>query len=79
MRKAKQLLLVVLILAVVGVATLFMLENQQSVGLVVLGRTGPQLPVSVLIIVAFLAGMVVGPVLALLASMRRLRPPVKVI
>lgn len=73
MHKVKKLLLVALVLLVLVAGVVFMLENQQPVNIVVLGYTGPQLPVAVLIIAAFLAGMVVGPVLAALSSLRRRR------
>lgn len=73
MHKVKKLLLVALVLLVLVAGVVFMLENQQPVNIVVLGYTGPQLPVAVLIIAAFLAGMVVGPVLAAVASLRRRR------
>lgn len=73
MHKVRKLLLVALVLVVLVAAVVFVLENQQPVNIVVLGYTGPQLPVAVLIIVAFLAGMVLGPVLAALASLRRRR------
>ena len=49
------LLLVLAILA-------FTLENQQSVSLLFLGGAGPQLPVSLVIILALLIGMVIGPI-----------------
>lgn len=41
----------------------FMLENQQSVSLLFLGLTGPQLPVSILVVAAFLIGMIIGPII----------------
>ncbi|EJM19363.1 Protein of unknown function (DUF1049) [Pseudomonas sp. GM21] len=50
------LLLVLAILA-------FILENQQSVSLLFLGWAGPQLPVSLVIILALLIGMIMGPIL----------------
>jgi len=41
----------------------FVLENQQSISLMFLGWAGPQLPVSLVIVLALLFGMLVGPVL----------------
>jgi uncharacterized integral membrane protein len=41
----------------------FVLENQQSVSLLFLGFSGPQLPVSVVAVLALLMGMLIGPVL----------------
>jgi len=72
-RKLKKLLFVILVLVVLAVVVVFMLENQQPTALVVLGFTGPQLPVSVFVLAAFLCGLVIGPLLALLASLRRPR------
>jgi len=37
--------------------------NQQSISLMFLGWAGPQLPVSLVIVLALLFGMLVGPVL----------------
>jgi uncharacterized integral membrane protein len=50
------LLLVLVILA-------FVLENQQPISLMFLGLAGPQLPVSLVVVIALLAGMLVGPIL----------------
>nr|WP_222934911.1 lipopolysaccharide assembly protein LapA domain-containing protein [Pseudomonas koreensis] len=50
------MLLVLVVLA-------FVLENQQSISLMFLGLAGPQLPVSVVVVLALLAGMLIGPVL----------------
>jgi len=46
-------------LAILG----FVLENQQSVSLLFFGWVGPELPVSLLMILALLIGMVIGPIL----------------
>jgi uncharacterized integral membrane protein len=54
------------------------LENQQSVSLLFLGWAGPQLPVSLVVVLALLIGMVIGPIISWLlgrvtrASRRRL-------
>jgi len=63
MRNLMRVLLGVLILFLVLVILAFVLENQQSVTLFFLGWAGPQLPVSLVIVLALLAGMVVGPLL----------------
>ncbi|MDE1164239.1 MAG: DUF1049 domain-containing protein [Pseudomonas sp.] len=73
MRNFKKLLLVLIVLAVVAVALLFVLENQQGVALVFLGWAGPQLPVSVLVLGALLVGLAVGPVLGAIVVARRPR------
>jgi uncharacterized integral membrane protein len=63
MRNFKRILLGVFILLLVLVILAFVLENQQSVSLLFLGFSGPQLPVSVLTVLALLIGMMIGPVL----------------
>ena len=61
-----------LVLLIALLMLVFALENQQSVSLLFLGWAGPQLPVSLLIIIALLIGMLIGPALAwILASTSR--------
>lgn len=63
MRNLKRILLGVFLLLMVLIVLAFVLENQQSVSLLFLGFTGPQLPVSVVAVLALLIGMLIGPVL----------------
>ncbi|SDS60847.1 Protein of unknown function [Pseudomonas sp. Z003-0.4C(8344-21)] len=63
MRNLKRILLGVFILLLVLVVLAFVLENQQSVALLFLGLSGPQLPVSLIVVLALLIGMLIGPVL----------------
>ena len=63
MRNLKRILLGVFLLLMALVVLAFVLENQQSVSLLFLGFTGPQLPVSVVAVLALLIGMLIGPVL----------------
>lgn len=63
MRNLKRVLLGVFALLLVLVVLAFVLENQQSISLMFLGLAGPQLPVSVVVVLALLAGMLIGPVL----------------
>ncbi|MCI9873339.1 lipopolysaccharide assembly protein LapA domain-containing protein [Pseudomonas atacamensis] len=63
MRNLKRILLGVFLLLMVLVVLAFVLENQQSVSLLFLGFSGPQLPVSVVVVLALLIGMLIGPVL----------------
>lgn len=63
MRNFKRAFLGVFTLLLVLVILAFILENQQSVSLMFLGWTGPQLPLSLVVVMALLIGMVVGPVL----------------
>lgn len=61
MRNFKKLLLIVIVLVVVAVTLLFVLENRQAVALTFLGWSGPELPVAILVILAFLLGLIIGP------------------
>jgi putative membrane protein len=63
MRNLMRVLLGVLVLFLVLMILAFVLENQQSVTLSFLGWAGPQLPVSLVMVLALLAGMVIGPLL----------------
>ena len=63
MRNLKRILLGVFLLLTVLVVLAFVLENQQSVSLLFLGFSGPQLPVSVVVVLALLIGMLIGPIL----------------
>ncbi|WP_330206519.1 LapA family protein [Pseudomonas sp. AM14(2022)] len=63
MRNLKRMLLGVFILLLVLVILAFVLENQQSISLMFLGWAGPQLPVSLIMVIALLVGMLIGPVL----------------
>ncbi|MNG07791.1 Lipopolysaccharide assembly protein A [compost metagenome] len=63
MRNLKRILLAVFILLLILVILAFVLENQQSVSLLFLGWAGPQLPVSLMLVIALLIGMVIGPIL----------------
>ncbi|MDD0998614.1 LapA family protein [Pseudomonas sp. TNT2022 ID1044] len=63
MRNLKRIVLAVFILLLVLVILAFVLENQQSVSLLFLGLAGPQMPVSLLMVLALLVGMLIGPLL----------------
>ncbi|MDT3313299.1 lipopolysaccharide assembly protein LapA domain-containing protein [Pseudomonas sp. rhizo66] len=63
MRNLKRILLGVFLLLMVLIVLAFVLENQQSVSLLFLGFSGPQLPVSLVVVLALLLGMLIGPVL----------------
>jgi uncharacterized integral membrane protein len=51
----------------------FMLENQEAIGLQILGWSMPKLPVSLYMLLSLLIGLAVGPLLAWYASLRRSR------
>jgi uncharacterized integral membrane protein len=63
MRNLKRVLLGVFLLLLVLTILVFVLENQQSVSLMFLGWAGPQLPVSLVIVLALLIGLAIGPLL----------------
>jgi len=63
MRNFKRVLLALFVLLLVLAVLAFVLENQQSVSLLFFGLTGPQLPVSLLVVLALLVGMTIGPLL----------------
>ncbi|KAF2390996.1 MULTISPECIES: LapA family protein [Pseudomonas] len=64
MRSLKRVLLGVVLLLLILVVLAFVLENQQSVSLLFLGWAGPQLPVSLVMVLALLIGMLIGPILS---------------
>ncbi|MDL5598135.1 lipopolysaccharide assembly protein LapA domain-containing protein [Pseudomonas kribbensis] len=65
MRNLRRVLLGVFILLLVLAVLAFVLENQQSVSLLFLGWAGPELPVSLVVVLALLFGMFVGPIFGL--------------
>jgi putative membrane protein len=71
--KIKRLLLALVFLVLTVAVLLFVLENQDTVGLVFLGFSLPLLPVSALLIAALLVGLLFGPVVSLLVVKRRRR------
>ncbi|QOQ72920.1 LapA family protein [Pseudomonas poae] len=71
MRGIKRVFLVLAVLAVALVVLAFVLENQQGVSLSFLGWTTLQLPVAVYVVAALIVGLMVGPLLCVLASATR--------
>jgi uncharacterized integral membrane protein len=63
MRNLKRILLAVFMLLLILAVLAFVLENQQSVTLLFLGWAGPELPISLVMVLALLVGMVIGPIL----------------
>ena len=61
MRNLKRVLLAIFVLLLILAILAFVLENQQSVSLLFLGWAGPELPVSLVTVIALLVGMVIGP------------------
>ncbi len=73
MRNLKRVVLAVVVLAVAAVVLLFVLENQQSVALVLFGWAAPALPLSVVVLVALVGGLLVGPVMGACIGLRAKR------
>ncbi|MFJ7284450.1 lipopolysaccharide assembly protein LapA domain-containing protein [Pseudomonas sp. NPDC099000] len=63
MRNLKRVLLGMVVLLLILAVLAFVLENQQSVSLLFLGWSGPQLPVSLVMVLALLFGMLIGPII----------------
>ncbi|MGO4002606.1 lipopolysaccharide assembly protein LapA domain-containing protein [Pseudomonas fluorescens] len=63
MRSLMRVLLVVFVLLLALATILFVLENRQTVSLLFLGWVGPQIPLSVVLVLTLLTGMMIGPVL----------------
>ena len=73
MRSFKRVVLLIILLIVgLGVLT-FVLENQQDASLVFLGWSTPEMPVSIFMGLALVVGMLIGPLLNLLAGRYRAR------
>ncbi|MBP1147343.1 DUF1049 domain-containing protein [Pseudomonas congelans] len=75
MRIFKRVILIVAVLFVVLATTVFVLENRQSVAVTLFGWSAPQLPLALPVVLALLVGMVIGPILAWIASFRKKRTP----
>ncbi|MCP6699723.1 LapA family protein [Pseudomonas donghuensis] len=70
MRNIKRLLLALLVLVLAGLTLFFVLENQQTVSLVLFGWSSPALPLSVVVLLALIAGLLVGPLMAMCMGLR---------
>lgn len=73
MRNIKRLLAVLFVLVLAALVLFFVLENQQSVALVLFGWTAPAVPVAVLALVSLLVGLVIGPLLGSYVALRAKR------
>ncbi|MCG6574665.1 DUF1049 domain-containing protein [Pseudomonas sp. AF32] len=71
MRNFRRLAFVVAALFVALAIILFVLENNQPATLLFLGWPAPELPVSVCVLLALLAGMMLGPLLTWFMRGRR--------
>jgi uncharacterized integral membrane protein len=73
MRNFKRLVIVVLAALVALVVVLFVLENNKPVALAMFGWVAPSLPVAMLVVGAFLVGLVLGPLLGTYIVLRAKR------
>ncbi|PMX25878.1 hypothetical protein C1Y26_11650 [Pseudomonas sp. MPR-R2A7] len=73
MRRAKRAFLILVALFVALFVLIFVLENQQAASLVFFGWPTAELPISVIVTLALILGMFVGPMLALLVGRRNAR------
>lgn len=71
MSSLKKAVLVLCLLGCSVAVLIFMLENQQPTRLSFFGMTTPMLPIAIFIAVFLLAGMLLGPLLALAFRRRR--------
>lgn len=70
MRSFTRLVQVVIVLIIAAVCLLFVLENPQTVSLSLLGFTGPEWPVSVIVLLTLLLGLAIGPLIGWFIAMR---------
>lgn len=63
MRNLKRALAALFVLLLAAVVLFFVLENQQTVSLVLFGWAAPAMPVAVLVLAALVIGLAIGPLL----------------
>ncbi|TDJ74440.1 DUF1049 domain-containing protein [Pseudomonas putida] len=73
MRNLKRALAALFVQLLAAVVLFFVLENQQSVALVLFGWTAPAVPVAVVVLAALVVGLAIGPLLGTYAFMRSKR------
>lgn len=66
MRNLTKIIMVAFLLLILVSILVFTIENQNSVSLVFLGGATPPIAISILILSAFLMGMVIAPILVFL-------------
>ncbi|MBV4530490.1 DUF1049 domain-containing protein [Pseudomonas sp. SWRI107] len=70
MHNLKRAVLALFVLLLAAVVLFFVLENQQTVALVLFGWAAPAVPVAVVVLVALVLGLAVGPLLGAYGLMR---------
>jgi len=76
MRNLKRALALLFVLLLAAVVMFFVLENQQTVTLVLFGWTAPAVPVALPVLAALVVGLALGPLLGaygVMCSKRRIR------
>lgn len=73
MRNLKRALVLLFVLLLAAVVLFFVLENQQSVALMLFGWSAPSMPVAVPVVLALIVGLAVGPLLGSYGLMRAKR------
>ncbi|WP_449431652.1 lipopolysaccharide assembly protein LapA domain-containing protein [Pseudomonas putida] len=76
MRNLKRVVAALFVLLLAALVLFFVLENQQTVSLVLFGWAAPEMPVAVLVLAALVVGLAIGPFLGaygVLRSKRKIR------
>ncbi|MCO7595988.1 MULTISPECIES: lipopolysaccharide assembly protein LapA domain-containing protein [Pseudomonas] len=76
MRNLKRAIAALFVLLLAAVVLFFVLENQQTVSLMLFGWSAPAVPVAILVLAALVVGLAVGPLLGaygVLRSKRKIR------
>lgn len=73
MRNLKRALALLFVLLLAAVVMFFVLENQQTVALVLFGWTAPAVPVALPVLAALVVGLALGPLLGAYGVMRSKR------
>jgi uncharacterized integral membrane protein len=71
MSSFKRVLLVLVAVLAVSAILAFVLENQQTVSLSFIGWSSPSAPISVFVVLSFILGLVIGPILGLLRRRKK--------
>ena len=70
MRNLKRALVALFMLFLAALVLFFVLENQQAVSLVMFGWSAPAVPVAVVVLVALVVGLAIGPLFGIFTLLR---------
>ncbi|MEA5669850.1 LapA family protein [Pseudomonas sp. MH2] len=70
MRNITRALLLLFSLLLAAFTLFFVLDNQQDISLVILGWSTPALPLAIVVLASLVLGLVIGPILVGVASVR---------